>query len=1091
MSIFKNSFKRYVVRQIKARQDLLNTQGKRPIQFQQYVSSKSSWIKMTSFVDYDPNYKTEDVNYSPNYSSNLAKKYVLFGGSLKIDPNDDKRFTLRRGIADGTNKNAVYGSTDWSREYGLVPMPGIKKIEIKNKSAYGSLREATITYYAWDKKQLEELEILYMRPFYPILLEWGWSVFLNTFDQKEDITEYAINEHNLTNIQTPNIKINPGNDMTTINIFNNNMSQLEIYDKIDLNKRKYCGNYDGMLGFVKNFTRRLLPNGGYECTTVLISIGEVIESLRMNTATGYPDSNEAQNVPKKDNFEVLMNKLAFGSHENNTVIKQINDNIPEKYKNVIDTDIYTINNSVNITSVEPSVGGTTKEARKDLVGYNYITGFLAPKKTDNTKGEDSGNTLNVEGFIQLGYFLHILDEYNNLYSEKQEKMYSIELPFYSSNLKDPLSKNKGNGLCVAGQNSISIDPLSCIIKNEISTIFQSPIPSLKGYSYDTYKKISDKTKEGGTRQQIKNFLVDFKSKNNIIYYCGVIGNIYVSLHRIMDIYKDLIKNSGVSDVLTLIKAVLADCSYALGGINDFDVYTEDSKIVIIDKHYVEYPENSYASKKYKINLNGTNSIVRTHNVQTQIFASQANMFAVAAQDRENVTSVESSTMAYLNKGLRSRIMSSKVEYDNKNGISEKNEREKIKTNDIILKLKSIVENYFLKGVVTLDYNDNIKPSAYSWLNSLLVKVDQTTNYKGIIPINLEITVDGISGMVVGEIFTVNSDVLPKEYENKNVGFIITGLSNNIENGDWTTTISTQVCLLDQFKLSENITALSKTTKKELQNQIIENTKISKSSVTYYNILVAFIADFYNSTIYIAGNNSINNMRYFREKIFNIGEVASSDKAEPSLLQSTIISENFSDTSYGSTLETVYFYFSQALTYGINSDPKSIASEAPFKKSLGIDQKIDLTSKDQIYANIPPGYYNLLLDFPQKTDLFGTKIYNESEIESFRSNILSYIIKNNYFYTNLDFNLKTFFDENFVIMQKAISQQNRFYFPTILINLVTDGVTGKIKQRSRFPKNFPNIAINSYKISYTNFISTPNAVPGKYNRGLTKYYRKSV
>ena len=66
------------------------------------------------------------------------------------------------------------------RTYGVRPMPGITNVEIKSKSAYGSLREAIVTFYAWDKKQLEDLEKLYMRVGYYVLLEYGWSMYLDT-----------------------------------------------------------------------------------------------------------------------------------------------------------------------------------------------------------------------------------------------------------------------------------------------------------------------------------------------------------------------------------------------------------------------------------------------------------------------------------------------------------------------------------------------------------------------------------------------------------------------------------------------------------------------------------------------------------------------------------------------------------------------------------------------------------------------------------------------------------------------------------------------------------------------------------------------
>ena len=58
-------------------------------------------------------------------------------------------------------------------------MPGITMANIRTKSAYGSLREAKVDFVCHNQRQLEALELLYMRPGIPILLEWGWSPYID------------------------------------------------------------------------------------------------------------------------------------------------------------------------------------------------------------------------------------------------------------------------------------------------------------------------------------------------------------------------------------------------------------------------------------------------------------------------------------------------------------------------------------------------------------------------------------------------------------------------------------------------------------------------------------------------------------------------------------------------------------------------------------------------------------------------------------------------------------------------------------------------------------------------------------------------
>ena len=58
-------------------------------------------------------------------------------------------------------------------------MPGIIDADIRTKTAYGSLREAKINFVYHNRRQLEILEALYMRPGYPIYLEWGWIPYID------------------------------------------------------------------------------------------------------------------------------------------------------------------------------------------------------------------------------------------------------------------------------------------------------------------------------------------------------------------------------------------------------------------------------------------------------------------------------------------------------------------------------------------------------------------------------------------------------------------------------------------------------------------------------------------------------------------------------------------------------------------------------------------------------------------------------------------------------------------------------------------------------------------------------------------------
>jgi len=124
----------------------------------------------------------------------------------------------------------------------------------------------------------------------------------------------------------------------------------------------------------------------------------------------------------------------------------------------------------------------------------------------------------------------------------------------------------------------------------------------------------------------------------------------------------------------------------------------------------------------------------------------------------------------------------------------------------------------------------------------LVQIERGTDYKAVVPISVEMTIDGLSGFTIGQIFTVNKDVLPKDYESKSVGFIVTGISNEVNTHSWTTTITSQMCLLDQDKRQKESLLNANAVLGELQTAITKNKADNSNSIRYYIILAGLVSD---------------------------------------------------------------------------------------------------------------------------------------------------------------------------------------------------------------------------------------------------------
>lgn len=814
MSIFKSTLKPVIASQLKAREKVISSDT-RSSDFLRYTTGKNSWVRMVSFVNYDSkkyDSKTGKLTDDGKYNGDtLSKKYILEGGTLYNQGSN--QYSLRAGVG---NLDGVYasnidkrGNKEVDRLYGLRPMPGITNISVMNKSAYGSLREATIQFYAWDKHQLEELEVLFMRTGYTVLLEWGWS-------------EY-IDHETTTNINdTPIIKGVKNFDNLTINPFQPGLTDETIYNKIDKDIEKNKGNYDALLGFVKNFSWQLMPNGGFQCSTTLISRGEVIETIKVSsnsdaTLTPQPAVNglpEDSPKPIYSNFEkIFLN-----------IIGHINES------EFVNNFVYN-GSSLGEISGALYISGSTTDQQKELrtqadqtykeieTRINENTYYFVKGPWDNYTIEPNGGNLllsdntvikfcdgKTEGtgieYISMNAFIAILNEFF-IYKDKNtgKSIVNLVLPFSTP--------------CLASVDSVSIDPTACIIQNSQATFITD---QTDGFTPQLITEANTAGLSGTTSISQQVIIPEFLAGPTNI---GQIGNIYVSISKIIQLYRSLASNPDGANILTLLQELLDACSFALGGINDFKLYTEKNIVQIIDTKYFE---NAKPDSKFKFDLIGLKSICRDVKINSRIFSEQSTMIAIGAgssnQQSNNLGDIYSSTQTYFNIGLTDRIISN-ITLDDQTTPKTLEEQQKA----IFDNIQSLT-SYINRNVLGLEINgfkitrvpqENEIVNAGSLLKSFHYQINgNDVDFKALIPFELEITLDGIGGLVIGQIFTIDKSILPKDYYNKNLGFIITGISHSLQNNDWITNIKTQICLLDNSNIADRVTINKDNLKKLIQ-----------------------------------------------------------------------------------------------------------------------------------------------------------------------------------------------------------------------------------------------------------------------------------
>ena len=178
MNIIGEGLAPYVSKQIQTRQLIYGSLNRTPEELL-YLDNRSGFVRAVSGVNITPSFNPagDDLKAIVRAygGSELAKNFILFGGTT----NESR--VLKAGIPSqliGENyiNNLAYGFG--GLEFGIRPMPGI--ISMRNKSeGMGSLETTTLQIKAWNRVQLEIIDLLYLRLGYGILVEWGNSNYFN------------------------------------------------------------------------------------------------------------------------------------------------------------------------------------------------------------------------------------------------------------------------------------------------------------------------------------------------------------------------------------------------------------------------------------------------------------------------------------------------------------------------------------------------------------------------------------------------------------------------------------------------------------------------------------------------------------------------------------------------------------------------------------------------------------------------------------------------------------------------------------------------------------------------------------------------
>ena len=480
-------------------------------------------------------------------------------------------------------------------------------------------------------------------------------------------------------------------------------------------------------------------------------------------------------------------------------------------------------------------------------------------------GEDgSTSQLYSPTYISFGYLLAFLNNMCLIY-DSPDKALSTNNNAATGTPKRPyvyIDFNPETNFCLTSPQQLSVDPLTCLIplqatKAQYESIFpQNIVKNWQGANKAT--PIFNPTGSfNGVSAVINNAGLSYKTPANA--YQGRVMDILLNIDYLLN----LVKNSAGSDAEHAVKLepflqeILKDINKALGNTNTFRAaYRDDSNTVQIqDDQWVPSLNGTEASmlnaQEYKSKLGqgndrkiagllpissdpqelpvaGNLSLARQFQLKSVMSTKLASMIAISAQaNTGSVNARDHSSLSYLNENFQDRYkpyIQDASNGESGNNANSKNSSGNAESND--QKAAELFNDHIINIYSNLKLNTDRISLAKNYYIERMSKVksgDPVISAAPFIPAELEMTLDGVSGIIMGNAFTIPQDRLPLSLRGKDglakIAFIVTGLTHTIQNNEWLTKIKGQM-----IKLRENTKQVTAATiVGEIQKQIIQVT----------------------------------------------------------------------------------------------------------------------------------------------------------------------------------------------------------------------------------------------------------------------------
>lgn len=773
--LFGESISPEVVKQLERRAEVLS-RGIRNSNDLRYLNEKTSWVRMISGVD------TQDAEN--NFTSEEAKGFILSGGELEWD---GKRFIRRRGFNTGNNEEER-GRYNYDKDLGIRPEAGITSFSIKHIGTYGVLREADINFNVWTRKDLEKAQNLYLRPGMSVIVEWGNSIYL-------DDNGNTVDTLSLPNAETFFRKSKPSS----------------IVDLVSESRANNFYNYDAFLGFIVNFSWSFRTDGGYDCSLKLISKGAVLESITTSKSAFsairdfngvFPEQfvNDDKEV-NKSYLHYILNLFSkvFGPIDNN-FIKEYSENYVNQVNKETNDPGRFFNFEYSSNDGKETAYYISLNTLCSLINIGFIFKNPAGDRITSFYSRTEGSNVvepqyvTFEDHFSLNPLYCILPKIPK-FSNK------VKLPGITESIIDIENNKSGSILSIYVNLSEIVKDLNAILdgtktpdKANVFDFMNRVLQKVQSYlgEINDFSLSYDEDLEKWIivdRNAIVNTSTDNTSSNKGIEILKVTGlnSTVLDVSLVTKITPQLTSQIAISAQATKINSPDINLSLTDWNANVVDrfasreeelVFAEDqpkSELVLSTKRLKEARRTG---KRIPIYIS-REELEQEKNEEKE----KADLKKYLQDIEDAYASLEPPSETEQQKKYEEAQFKNTTPTYNITALSSKPE---IKLPPVNL---NTVPNY------DKELFDKKKSDSYVRFSNAVYgnsgEDSSTVANNGLIPIELNLKIDGVSGIKIGQIFRIGtpeapSNILPSVYNE--YGFVVSGVDSTLENSKWVTTL---------------------------------------------------------------------------------------------------------------------------------------------------------------------------------------------------------------------------------------------------------------------------------------------------------------